>query len=114
MSDVIPCGDTVPLIQWKKDTFRFFLWTSASDLQEVNDAFTMMEHSILTVLQYRASAATCSEPLRCRKLEPYAKSTVVEPQIENYYKKRDRPLWGLGLVVRYRLFIKYKKEVTCD
>lgn len=113
MADVVPCGQTIPLIQWKKDRFLFFLWDSASDIQEVTDRYTMMIHEILAILDHRWFNAICDPPLSCQKQSKGDKE-IVDPKPENAYNRRDRPLWGLGLVVRYRLKVRMFVDVTCE
>ena len=114
MADVIPCGQTKPLIQWKKDYFLFFIWVSASDLQQVRDRYTMMIHEILAILDHRWFNAICEPIGQCQK-QPKGDKKIVDPKAQNaYWDKRDRPLWGLELVVRYRLKVRMFVDVTCE
>ncbi len=111
--DIIQCGTTKPLIQWKKDTLYFFLYVSSSDLREVKDRFLMMTHEILAILDHRWANAICEPIGQCQK-QPKGDKKVVEPEPKNSYMKRDRPLWGLGLVVRYKLKVRMYVDVTCE
>ena len=111
-ADEIPCGSSAPIFQWRRETRRFFLWASDADVREVNDLFTMMEHEVLTVLQYRGTIALCTPYNQCAK--HVGKSEVPDPREPNYHKRWTRPWKYLKLVRVCKLKVRYRKEITCE